>query len=109
MPQPLLGFGISQQAALSHHLQYNHFPPVDPRWVPIAQAAIDLAAGAAELVTYENDEGGLFFDDEALKVLDEQVGQGKTAQEVLDGLHLWPFVEYALAEREGDIEPKAGE
>lgn len=103
MPHPLIGFGLSRQAALSHHLQYNHYPPVDPRWVPIAQAAIDLAVSQ-----YELSEDGASIDSD---VLNEQVGQGKTAQEVLDGLHLWDFVEYAIAADDSDteLEPKRGE
>lgn len=101
MPHPLIGFGLSRQAALSHHLQYNHYPAIDLRWVPICEKAIDLAVEGS----YEGAEG---FDIDP-SVLRVEVGQGKEAGEVLDGLHLWDFVTAALQERDGDTEPKAGE
>jgi hypothetical protein len=101
MPQPLLGFGLDRTAVLRHHLEFNHFPPVDERWIPIAEKAIDLAVEGS----YESDEG---FSIEA-SVLRVEVGQGKTAGEVLDGLHLWPFVESALVSNDEGDEPKAGE
>ena len=34
---------LKQEIALEHHLQYNHYPPVDKVFVPIAKQAIDLA------------------------------------------------------------------
>lgn len=103
MPSPLIGFGLSRQTVLSHHLSSNHYPPVDLRWIPICEKAIDLAVDGC----YETDEG-YDIDPSVLRV---EVGQGKTAGEVLDGLHLWDFVTQGLAERNeaGDIEPKAGE
>lgn len=104
MPHPLIGFGLDRRTVLSHHLQSNHYPPVDVRWIPHCEQAIDLAVEGA----YETDEG-YDIDDSVLRV---DVGQGKTAGEVLDGLHLWDFVTQGIAEREaeaGDIEPKRGE
>lgn len=103
MPHPLIGFGLSRATVLSHHLQSNHYPPIDVRWVPICEKAIDLAVEGA----YETGDG-YDLDDSVLRV---EVGQGKTAGEVLDGLHLWDFVTQGIAERDdaGELEPKAGE
>jgi len=103
MPHPIFDPSLSRAQSLSHHLQYNHYPAVDQRWLPICEKAIDLAVDGC----YEVAEG-YDIDDSVLRV---DVGQGKTAGEVLDGLHLWDFVTQGLAERNeaGDIEPKAGE
>jgi len=102
MPSPLIGFGLSRQVSLEHHLRANHYPPIDLRWVPICEAAIDLAISVGEQV----DDDSFVFDEHALEA---QVGQGKTAQEVLDGLHLWEYVSSALVADEYHDEPKAGE
>jgi hypothetical protein len=105
MPQPLLGYGLSRTAVLAHHLQHNHFPPVDERWIPIAEEAIEAVIGHATLL----DDGTVELDD--FDFLSETVGQGKTVNEVMEGLHLWDFVTYALSlydSDEGD-EPKRGE
>lgn len=105
MPHPLIDPSLSRSQSLSHHLSYNHYPPVDLRWVPICEKAIDLAVEGS----YEVAEG-YDIDDSVLRV---EVGQGKTAGEVLDGLHLWDFVTQGIAERQadeaGEPEPKAGE
>jgi len=107
MPSPLIGFGLSRKQSLSHHLEFNHYPPIDQRWLPICEAAIDLAVNAAEPASYGDNDGGIFFADES--VLDAQVGQGKTAAEVIEGLHLWDFVIAAVYADEYHDEPKAGE
>lgn len=111
MPSPLIDPSLSRRASLEHHLAYNHFPPVRSEWVPIAEAAIDIAVTVAEIGTHENDEG-LFFD---ASDLDELLpnGQGKTVREVMDGLHLWDFVSAALQAQDeamaAEFEYKAGE
>jgi hypothetical protein len=104
MPEPLLGFGLNRKVVLEHHLTYNHYPPVDLRWVSVAEAAIDLAVSKCEV----SDDGNAYCD---VPELDDQIGQGKTAREVLDGLHLWDFVTAALLPSDDEYtdEPKAGE
>lgn len=102
MPHPLIDPSLSRSQSLAHHLSYNHYPAVDLRWIPIAEKAIDLAVQGS----YEVAEG-YDLDDSVLRV---EVGQGKTAGEVLDGLHLWDFVTAGLAaQAEAELEPKAGE
>jgi hypothetical protein len=101
MPHPLIDPSLSRSQSLSHHLQYNHYPPIDLRWVPICEKAIDIAVTAA----VEGDEG-VSIDPSVLRV---EVGQGKTAGEVLDGLHLWDFVSAGIAADEFHDEHKAGE
>lgn len=102
MPHPLIDPSLSRSQSLAHHLSYNHYPAVDLRWIPIAEKAIDIAVTAA----VEGDEG-FSIDPSVLRV---EVGQGKTAGEVLDGLHLWDFVTASLAAQdEAELEPKAGE
>ena len=107
MPAPLLGYGLSRSQSLSHHLAHNHYPAVDARWIPICEAAIDKAKSVVEF------DGITFEVLDTSSVLDEQVGQGKTAQEVLDGLHLWDFVTHELtvewSNAQGDFEFKGGE
>jgi len=34
---------FDQETMLRHHLQYNHYPPIHPSFVPIAQEAINKA------------------------------------------------------------------
>jgi len=101
MPQPLLGHGLDRKVVLQHHLQSNHFPPIDARWVPIAEQAIDTVLEHATLA-----DDGIELDD--FDFLSEEVGQGKTYNEVMEGMHLWDFVSFALYGDEGD-EPKRGE
>lgn len=105
MPHPLLGFGLSRQTALVHHLTSNHFPSVDLSWTDPAEAAIDAVLSHADLL----DDGSVELDD--YDFLTEPIeGCSKTIGEVMDGLHLWDFVTFALHadDDEGD-EPKAGE
>jgi hypothetical protein len=106
MPSPLFDPSLSREASLEHHLRYNHFPPVDSRWIPLCEQAINLAVNKCERT-----EDGLGYSD--VPDLDDQIGQGKTAREILDGLHLWEYVDQAIyaeaAEAEGDYEPKVGE
>lgn len=108
MPHPLIGFGLDRKAVLSHHLSYNHFPAVDLRWIPLCEQAIDLAVSHAEW----GDDGMVIYDSDALN---DQIGQGKTARQILDGLHLWDFVEADVLDAHneaadaGEYEPKRGE
>jgi hypothetical protein len=74
--------GVNRIAALQHHLQHNHFPPLDIGWVNIA----DTALQAAER-------------DEWFAVIDTPAGE-KDVRTILDGLHLWEFV--AMSEPEVD-------
>lgn len=113
MPEPLLGFGLPRDTVLQHHLQHNHFPPVNVGWVPIANAAIDAAISAVE--GCDPDTGAIHsIDSTALNVVIHDNGSQRfTVRQVMDGLHLWDFVIGAVAEQagadEGEPEPKAGE
>jgi hypothetical protein len=92
---------------LRDHLQHNHFPPIRAEWIPIAEAAIDLATTVAA-------RGGseFGFDDSDLDDLLPN-GQGKTTREVMDGLHLWDFVTAELQAQDeamaAEYESKVGE
>jgi hypothetical protein len=67
--------GLSIDAALSWHLQSNHFPPVSTAFIPVCKAAI-------EAVQNETPE---------LK-LEMPNGVTRTAAFIVDGLHLDPFL-----------------
>jgi len=106
MPHPILDPSLSLQQSLAHHLTYNHFPAVDLRWIPICEKAIEIAANAG----FDSDDG-FSIDGSVLRV---EVGQGKTVGEVMDGLHLWDYVNdaheaYDVDDDEYFDEPKAGE
>lgn len=65
-------------AAMYHHLRHNHFPPVDLAW-----------AGPAERAIEEANDG--FFD---AKVLGPD-GEWHSVTKIMDGLHLWEFLDDA--------------
>jgi hypothetical protein len=96
---------FSRDTMLRNHLQHNHYPPLDTKWVPLCEAAIDVAT-----VTAEQYHEGFGLDESDL---DTNLGQGITVREVLDGFHLWDFVTMALQEQDdamaAELEFKAGE
>lgn len=67
---------LSKSSALMWHLQSNHFPPVHQVFVPAASAAIDHVAADDPDVEIELPNG---------RVL--------TALDIVEQLHLWPFVD----------------
>jgi hypothetical protein len=70
--------------ALRRHLTANHFPPVSTAFMPAAMRAIDNANA---------DD----YDEE----IDLPNGRTLTTAEVIEGLHLTPFVT-SYADHEGD-------
>ena len=67
--------GMSQSAMLRHHLEHNHFPPLDfETWGAVAQAAIDAVERRALDDTLQTPAGF------------------HSVQSVMDNLHLWDFV-----------------
>lgn len=108
MPEPLLAPGLSEDASLEHHLRYNHFPAVNPTWIPAAKAAIDAAVNAVEVC----DETGEVWemDNAVLREPLEGFPTNLSVGEIMDGLHLWSFVTWRLAAQvEVELEPKQGE
>jgi hypothetical protein len=81
MPDPL---PIERSLSLRHHLEHNHFPSVHPMFVPVAEAAIDIAAEAVE------DDLGM-LDDELLL----PNGVRLPVRQVMDELHLWAYITQA--------------
>jgi hypothetical protein len=73
-----------RKTALSWHLQSNHFPPVHLDFLPVAEWAIDL---------HERYAAGI-DDDFQHETITMPNGIVKSAPEVIDGLHLWPFLSY---------------
>lgn len=71
---------VSMRMALTWHLQANHFPPVHPIFVDVAMDAIRMGADEA-------------FD----LVLALPNGKQLTVLDIIDQLHLWPFVDNADA------------
>lgn len=66
---------MSQEQAIRHHLQYNHYPPVHESFVPVAQRAIELVNKGEYSTKIEMPNS---------KVL--------TAAEIIEGLHLDCFL-----------------
>lgn len=66
---------VSLEAALHWHLVSNHFPPVDPSFIPVALQAIEWA----------NDE----LWDQAIEMPN---GRVLTVAKIVEGLHLAPFL-----------------
>jgi hypothetical protein len=79
MPDPL---PIDRSLSLQHHLQFNHFPSVHSIFVPIAEAAIMLAAEAVE--TGDMDK----LDDE----IELPNGVILPVRRIMDELHLWAYI-----------------
>jgi hypothetical protein len=67
---------INKEEMLRYHLQYNHYPPVHPSFIPVAQEAIDKA---------NNGE----WEFEILM----PNGITKSAGEIVEGLHLECFLD----------------
>lgn len=65
-------------AAMYHHLRYNHFPPVDLEW-----------AGPAERAIEEANDG--FFE----AMITGPDGELHSVMKIMDGLHLWEFLDDA--------------
>lgn len=61
-----------------HHLRYNHFPPIDLGWAPIAEAAIEAAQR----------------DDWDAVLPAGPNGNVLTVHQVVEGLHLEFFIEW---------------
>jgi len=82
---------LHEDVALEWHLQYNHYPPIDVRAVPLAKAAIAHARECAdnwdapynwgcEHTTADLDECGVTITEEPL------------ISDLLDAWHLWDFI-----------------
>lgn len=67
---------LKEDQALQWHLQYNHYPPIDLAFVPIAQKAIELAKK-------ENWE----------EVIKMPNGKSLTVVKIIEGMHLETFLE----------------
>ena len=83
MPEPLPPEMVGGlEISLQHHLQYNHFPSVHRIFVPIAEAAIAVAATAVE--------------DGPMSLLDDELllpnGVRLPVRRVMDELHLWAYI-----------------
>ena len=70
-------------AALVWHLQSNHFPPVDPVFIPVAKQAIDAGVDA------------ILHDDSTAydEVVTMPNGIEKSLGEIVEGLHLESFID----------------
>ena len=72
---------LKLEQALELHLQYNHFPPVNPTFAKAAKEAIENA-----------------LLDEDNKLVQLPNGRHLTSSEVIDSLHLSSFVEHRMSE-----------
>ena len=79
--------------ALSWHLQSNHYPPVNPVFIPVAKQAIE--AGIESVLADDPDP------------LAEEVempnGIVKALGDIVEELHLDAFIEQALAEYHEEV------
>jgi hypothetical protein len=76
---------VDLDTTLSWHLSSNHYPPVDRRWVPICKAVIEEAYG----IDWEDDAEVKAFCSAPCPDPCGHMTKGK----LLDGLHLWDFVD----------------
>lgn len=67
---------LSMKDALHYHLQYNHYPPVHPSFIAIAEKAIQLAN-----------------DDQWNEVIDMPNGKSLRVGDIVSGLHLEHFLD----------------
>lgn len=76
-PAPLPpGYGFGLEARVQHHLQYNHYPPVSSAFVSAAIEAINHAR-----------------DEDLDHVIELPNGRKLSVEAIMEGLHLWDFVE----------------
>ncbi len=68
--------GVKGDELLRIHLQGNHFPPVDPSFIPACKKAIEAAK-----------------EESWNKLVELPNGRIKTAGEIIEGLHLETFLE----------------
>lgn len=68
---------FSKEVMIRHHLQHNHYPPIDSVFDEVALEVIEIAT----------DE---YFEDREIELPN---GVSKFVHEILDELHLWDFVE----------------
>lgn len=66
---------VRQELWLNHHLQYNHYPPIDLAFIPVAKQAIEKA----------NQEDWDY-------IIQMPNGIKKTVAEIIEGLHLGEFL-----------------
>ena len=69
---------LPEEQALEWHLQYNHYPPINLVFLPIALKALELA---------REDKWG--------EVIEMPNGKSLTVSEIIEGLHLDTFLEEA--------------
>jgi hypothetical protein len=72
---------LSRRDWLRHHLQANHFPPLPPGYIDVAECAIEHCR-----------------DDEPRALIELPGGVETTAAECVRALHLSPFVDAEPAE-----------
>ena len=81
MTTTMLESGADRRIVLRWLLQTHHQPPVDTEWIPCCEWVIDRAIAGEDL--------------EVTAPVPDGYGQ-LTAREVLEGLHLGPFVKSDL-------------
>ena len=84
----LHGGDTSIEQQLEWHLEYNHYPPVDLRMVPFCKEAIELVA---------SDQG-----ETEILVGDYDTQKEIEAQQIVEDLHLGPWVERMVLALEVD-------
>jgi hypothetical protein len=67
------------RALMQWHLQHNHVPPVDRRYLPFAEKAVEMQ-GSDDKVTIGS------------QTLHDMRGKVVTARQCCDAWHLWDFV-----------------
>lgn len=90
---------VSQEMALSHHLQYNHYPPIDLAFIPVAKRAIELANADHWKWELELPRGM------AMTKLDvpDPIGQKRTVYYIIEALHLDSFLDGEDMEKLYDV------
>lgn len=81
---------ISLHAALSYHLTCNHFPGLPSAWVPFAIEAMSA---------YIDEDFDRMI---TLPAAAPFAKQTKSVSEIVDHMHLYPFVEQMMGEDEDD-------
>jgi len=80
-----LSQGVEREVALGYHLQYNHYPPVSKDFVPACLKAIEAGYEAEWDKNWDID-------------IELPNGKIRKASQIIDGLHLDAFLDYAEEE-----------
>lgn len=84
-----LAGALSLDVGLEHHLLYNHFPPVDLSWLPVAKHVVEKCRETPPPWDFLNETVVL---DDGSRIETADGSRRKTYGSVLEDLHLEAFL-----------------